>query len=1402
MTPLHQKILINLRETIVQDLDVRNGIIERLVNHYILKPEDVAEISSKITAIEKARTLLDILPNRGYGAFLTFQEALAHQYSWLSDAMSASLNAANIDEVDSPLVRTPTLPPAPSMTVDREDMLKNALVKVNPGGYIIIHGMKGFGRSRLAVSILHDKIMCRNLFSNQIYWIRFGFKRKISSDTNPLENEILKQLNNLYHQIRNDPYALASDSHSGFGKKELRKFLKNYFNTDLHKNALLVLDDVWDKEIIKTFDFNCKTLVITTDIDLLEDRPKEVVEMTKGFMETESLTLFAKVLNVQITELPQEAKDIHHACNGIPILIDLFAAQFSDFREAMTGDSERVRWKYYLECLRKKDRTNKAFKDFLDMQEAIFDLCIDRLPEPTKTYYRSLVIFSEDVNISSKTLEILWNTNVCGAEEQMKDLCNKSLVAREWNKDLKTYVYGVHDLLLDHLRKKLTSEELLMMHRDFVEKYRSYCNGDFSKLPKDNYSFAYIGYHLEQANLLEEFPDLYLDFKFIYAKICNSGISDLLIDLKKYRRHIVGNNSEMEAKVIDLEQFLMAEVKILAEHRKRDCLDLVQIGINHHIRGYLHETALRLAESQPMHLYLCHKQQARRKEYAKSDEVPIKLTTVNFTNNENRILLGSNHGDVILWDMKNRGHTPFCGHEKNSKIIKVIVSEKGEFFVALNDRGFIKRFLLNSQSDDDTLSDTSSHIHTPREKQVSYKYIHKIPEDQSCTTYSFHDQFITDIADMALRSDDRRLAACTKKGFFRIWDIEGRVLFTGRVEKRTIDHLAFAHKIPMLFFVDTEEGVITVYSPSINDEYEYLTTYRPARCTGKERKRLKGKKTLFFNEIKTDSVEIIRMLLVTNMETICVRWNYTDQGQLSNPATKISIGIDPELNPDTEFRAATLTHQDQYIVIADSKGIIRVYDDYNNINPKAEYSGTAISLDSYCLASDTHLIIAGENNLTYKWTFQCESNLPLSVRIPKFDALVRSIDQVDIVAQVINKKICVFEGHELIADTDSEGDIIDLNLCGDREQIMYVEKKGHLEAFAYSIRIYNYRQRTNKVLRRLTTYKGPIKFLQVNQSYAPVWKEEDNLKIAVYSNVWAEAKETGNVINLHTIENEYVLTVSDQGKIIIWKVVDAAWDILCRESGNQCHNVCVSALNSQENMLTLLKTTGEMTIYNIIKDRTRDGEITSMAIEHRVSVNYNKKLTCGSFSPNGKFLALGLEDGVIMIYDVELNKSYGELSLHCHSVVQLHWAPETIGIPILLSVNYDDMAWWNIALLQDEKKINRRSRTGVPKSSTTPTLGMSPRGSMRMSASQSTATISDLVERLENNGIGKRDDSDANNIRQFWGSKVAKYSNKPSLLGVVQLPHSQPKVCVSNDFKKFLLVDVHGSTYTYKLFGL
>lgn len=71
-----------------------------------------------------------------------------------------------------------------------------------------------------------------------------------------------------------------------------------------------------------------------------------------------------------------------------------------------------------------------------------------------------------------------------------------------------------------------------------LNAYNDVCHGDFSKLPNDNYIFSYIGYHISEAEMWDEFYSLFIDLNFIGAKLKVTGPGDLLVDYKKYRSYI------------------------------------------------------------------------------------------------------------------------------------------------------------------------------------------------------------------------------------------------------------------------------------------------------------------------------------------------------------------------------------------------------------------------------------------------------------------------------------------------------------------------------------------------------------------------------------------------------------------------------------------------------------------------------------------------------------------------------------------------------------------------------------------------------------------------------------------------------------------------------------------------
>ena len=157
----------------------------------------------------------------------------------------------------------------------------------------------------------------------------------------------------------------------------------------------------------------------------------------------------------------------------------------------------------------------------------------------------------------------------------------------------------------------------------------------------------------------------------------------------------------------------------------------------------------------------------------------------------------------------------------------------------------------------------------------------------------------------------------------------------------------------------------------------------------------------------------------------------------------------------------------------------------------------------------------------------------------------------------------------------------------------------------------------------------------------------------------------------------------------------------------------------------------------------------------------------------------------------------GWLKFHCNAVSQLHWSPISIQSPILLSVNSDELAWWNITPLIAEKKEFRRSRRGMRRSSSSPGFIAPSNNRMTVSQSADSKLSNDLNgSTMMRNGRASHDGS------AFWKNKTAKHENRKALLAVVPLPpNCNSKVCVSSDITKILTVDVHGCVKNFKLFN-
>ncbi|XP_014606549.1 PREDICTED: apoptotic protease-activating factor 1 isoform X2 [Polistes canadensis] len=1365
MEKFHQDILNELREQILADMDVRNGVLPVLSAKYILKQEDVKYIETGISLRDKAELLLEILPNRGVNAFNAFRESLRHHYGWLS----ADMDDLELKKTGRNSAESLIIPPTSPLTIIRDDKLVEALNKLNPDGYLTLHGMKGFGRSCLTASTLNNTKLAEELFHNKIYWLKFGYDKRCKykyddkySYEKFIEEEITKQLSGLYYRITNKE--LLSES---LNSELFKIFLLNHFSKKENRNALLVLEDVYDKSFIEAFDFKCKTLVITTDLDVLDGRRGIVIKMDDGFTEAETLGLFAKVLDTSVDQLPFEAKLIHKECKGMPLLIAMFSANFEEFKHDMNKRNDR--WQYYLKCIQNKDRKNTIINKFLEKQETVFNMSIERLPPHLKTCYEQLAIFSEDVNITSKTLEILWSHNLFEVEEMMLELCHKSLAVMKWNANLDCYIYGVHDLLLCHLRRKLGINKLTEMHKMFIEKYRKYCNNDFSKLPDDNYSYSYIGHHLELAKLYNEFPTLYLDFNFLEAKLNHTGLCDLLIDFNKYKKYIITNDNESNNKVNDLEKFFQEQASNISKHKRKKCLDLIQIAMNHFRSGYVVDTATSIAEKRINNLYLSQNTKLQQNNITESEEVCTETYTTCFTDDPDVILIGNKIGEVIQWHSEHKKQIVYKVCKKECIIEKIVVSKNGEFFLTLCNR-IVKFFKLYSN---DYYNKFDTNIQSPKQKQAFWDSLYSIDGHNCLKTFSIENETIKDVA---FGHDDKRIAACTDKGIIQVWDIHGNILTSVKHKNNHLGYITFTTKSSLLHTMDLSNDTLVTFRKD-NNEYSYNSQYNL---------QLSKQKVIFFHNVPKHDNSLI---IITEKKAIHVKWFCPPTDYISNYEKKAKAE-----NDKTIYVCASITYDGLYLVLADSEGLVNVWKIDGGFHPIAVYKSRVASLDTYWLNKEGyHYICGNENNLVHKWKFPVEEASDAQVRNLLFDALVKPLGEEDLIAKTTNvNSIVVLSENNVIAELNSiDGDIISLKLSPNGNKLVYVTKQSKNEMAI----LLDIESKTTTNILKVTGGGGKfIKFLTIENDEVIIFREtNDTLRVWKNNKISYLIDNTGPIISIHDVHNEYVITVAQNGVIILYNISGTKWTIISKAMvDSTIVNIYFSCFSHRRQFLALLNNNQDLFLYNLQEDDTVTPR--RIVIELYYNQSFKEKPTYCDISQDQKYLAIGFKTGSIAIIDIEEQRVLRTLYFHTSAITQLNWAPVTTEAPLLLSLNGDELAWWNVQLTDHSTQQIRRSRYGLVRSISTPSASTFNNNNIDVSSLHISNSSTGILEKYEE--LNKTE-----YLSSYWKCKVGRDGKKPELLGALELtPSCIPKVCISADFSKFVTVDIYGSVSTFKLF--
>ncbi|XP_049805088.1 apoptotic protease-activating factor 1-like [Schistocerca nitens] len=1269
--------LQNLRDEIVQDLDV-DDIVDGLLSSAVITEEERESIFSEKTRKARVRHLLDLLPSKGSCAFDNFVRNLKSEYQWLYSKLIEDTDPSQDEEKFLDALLLGGIPRTPPHNVERQETLlelRASLKSLTRGNYIVLHGMTGSGKSCLAAAAVENLPLVTKSFKNCVFWLSVG-----DSGSN-----VLSHVNHLLWKLQATGRLFPDE----FQRQELmnltwfRETLKRYYTDKDLREGLLILDDVASSDVIDAFDIGCKILVTTKDLEVMRKvrgRISKTIKLNDGFKEIETLSLFAKCINQTIEDLPHEARQIHRLCKGIPMLVALIGANLEEHSE--DARSNKGRWNNFITMLKSKHYSSPGRSTFYqDELLSAVGMSVGNLPEYQKERFQDFALFKEDVNIKPEVLQVLWSLNKYEVEDIMSYFVKKSLAVSKWNEELNSSVYGIHDIILDYLKFGLTKEKKRELHRKLLEAYSKICDGDFSKLPNDNYIYTYFGYHIDEAEMWDLYSNLFISLPFVQAKLKVTGPGDLLLDYRKYRSNIDKEQEDLKAVVDDFERFVHSHGLDLYKYQD---LDAVQCALKEPRQSFVFNEAYKIAKECNTRLYLEHILNQDFSSDTQSLPVEGGAVTACFTHSENKIIVGCYDGSINLLavDYKHILHS-FQGHKNQITYVQCHSSNK--IFLSSSEDGTVKLWSLEDIIDKKTEKQKSGDSGTvrtpsPRLRQTSWSnmFSESGSDDKSIFTFSKHKGAVS-CASFAHKKNE--VVSCSVDGCVKVWDSE-----TG-AEKLHIDvpnnskpnSCTFSNDDTLLYF-GGEDSHLYVYSAEFGTFLSGLGNDGPI---------------VTILGIPDSEYEVI---VVTEDSIICWSWEGVNTTPPENVITSGEITATLSLedlekqvlgrSKGTTFVCATITEDSEFVITASSNHSVCIWD----INPNASYivkeyhdqSGDIYCLSSISVDSSIHRFLSCTNKNVRLWKFDPSASGNNVTLLSTFDALWQSDDlnfTLPLFAVADNtNKVQVLRGKELICESSKEETQITCCKFVTTNCVVYGCADGMVKLFEVE---------PNKVL-HIVKLNKPVVYLDVFKSVK---------EITITAGDQTELKMwhlSGEVLPCYGIKDLVVkcFLLSDTRKMLS-----------CSKDGS----VKVSRIDTGEL---------EEVIVGQIRDATITGadfcphqEILAMADKNncfhiiwltnseRELYSETKRVSspphCCCFSPCGQLIALGQENGSIYIWNVTKNSIHCELNHHRSRVKDITFAQGVPDGALLVSVA-ETVAWWSAAQAHKCRPNRGRRRQSQP----------------------------------------------------------------------------------------------------------
>ena len=379
--------------------------------------------------------------------------------------------------------------------------LQKPVVVSGAAARVGLQGMGGIGKSVLASALAHRPEV-RRAFPDGIFWITLGQKPQLAE----LQRWLALELGDV---------ALFPDERSG--KECLRKLLAG-------RKALLVLDDVWQREDAEAFNVigaMGRILLTTRDTGLVTAlASKEAHYRVELPTDAEAEGIFAAAAQLDPRALSAATREIVAQCGRLPLALALCGGMVqggvspADVREALR--------EHDLEFL---SSDHPAEEQHRNAWKAM-DVSLRVMPPEQRDRFAELAVFALDRGAPEAAVVTLWEhtggLTPRHGRKLLADFAARSLVqlTPAADRDQNGARMTLHDLLHNFAEgmaeKRFGSRTAL--HQTLLDAYRKKCPSNWASGPCDGYYFESLCEHLLDAGKLTDAVELLTDLPWIEAK--------------------------------------------------------------------------------------------------------------------------------------------------------------------------------------------------------------------------------------------------------------------------------------------------------------------------------------------------------------------------------------------------------------------------------------------------------------------------------------------------------------------------------------------------------------------------------------------------------------------------------------------------------------------------------------------------------------------------------------------------------------------------------------------------------------------------------------------------------------------------------------------------------------------